>query len=468
VDTAPRDTRQRSISRVLWIVLGLNLLVAAAKLFVGLTTGALAVIADAVHSAFDASSNIIGLIGLAIAGRPPDPSHPYGHRKYETFATLIIGGLLLVASWEILKGAVERWFSGSTLQVSNLSIVIAALTFPANLAIAAYEGREGRRLNSSLLLADAVHTRTDLFVTVGVVASLVAARLGAAWVDLAVAVIVGGIIVAAALKIIRSTSDVLADSAMVPAGEVERVAAAVPGVWFVHRVRSRGSEDAAYVDLHVKVDPAMATTQAHAIASEVEHKLRTELPGVVDAVVHIEPGRDRPPTEWQALAVRLRALADGLGLGVHDLHAHVEPGGGYAVETHVEVDASLALGEAHALVDAFEQRVRAELPEVRSFITHIEPIGDHVTGEAGVVLGRAAIQRLALDIADSICGPGSCHDIELHNVDGHLTATLHCALPADVPLVQAHALAERVQRELTDRIRPLQRAVVHVEPPEAA
>ena len=188
---------------MLWIVLGLNVLVAAAKLFVGLTTGALAVMADAVHSTFDASSNVIGLIGLWIAGRPPDRTHPYGHRKYETFATLIIGGLLLLASWEILKGAAQRAFAGATLDVSTASIVIAALTFPANLAIASYETRAGRRLNSELILADAVHTRTDLFVTVTVVVSLVAARLGAAWVDVVVAVAVVVFIVAAAVKIIR-------------------------------------------------------------------------------------------------------------------------------------------------------------------------------------------------------------------------------------------------------------------------
>ena len=453
---------------MLWVVLGLNLLVAAAKLFVALSTGALAVMADAIHSAFDASSNIIGLVGLWIAARPPDRSHPYGHRKYETFATLIIGGLLLLASWEILKGATERAFTGAALDISTQSIVIAALTFPANLAVAAYETTAGRRLNSDLILADAVHTRTDLFVTVSVVAALIAARLGWAWVDLAVAGIVVVIILAASFKIIRSTSDVLADSASVEPGEVERVARAVPGVWFVHRVRSRGQSDAAYVDLHVKVDPAMATTQAHAIASEVERKLRAEVPGVVDAVVHVEPGTGRPLSEWQALAVRLRALADGMGIGLHDLHAHAELEGGYTVEVHVEVEAGLSLGEAHALVDTFERRALEQIPDVRSLVTHIEPLEDQVPGEAGGIRGSAALRRLAVEIADSICGPGSCHDVKLHRTDGHLTATLHCAVPADKSLVEAHALAEEVERQLLDRVRPLQRVVVHVEPPEAA
>lgn len=463
----PSD-RQQAIRRVLWIVLGLNLLVAAAKLYVGLTTGALAVIADALHSAFDASSNVVGLIGLWIAARPPDPTHPYGHRKYETFATLIVGALLLLASWEILKGAVGRAFSGAALDISIQSIVIAALTFPANLAIATFETRAGRRLNSELILADAVHTRTDLYVTVSVVGSLIATRMGLGWMDLVVAGLVVVIVVAASLKIIRSTSDVLADGAALEPRDVERVARAVPGVWFVQHVRSRGQNDAAYVDLHVNVDPAMATTQAHAIASEVEHKLLTELPGVVDAVVHVEPGAGQPPSEWQALAVRLRALADGMGIGVHDVHAHAEIEGGYMVEMHVEVDARLALGAAHALVDAFEVRVRAEMPEVRSLVTHIEPLVEGVPAEEGAIRDAASIRRLAVEIADAVCGPGSCHEVTLHHVDGHLEATLHCALPADKPLVEAHALAEEVERRLHDRVRELGRIIVHVEPPEAA
>jgi divalent metal cation (Fe/Co/Zn/Cd) transporter len=238
-------------------------------------------------------------------------------------------------------------------------------------------------------------------------------------------------------------------------------------VWFVHRVRSRGQSDAAYVDLHVKVDPAMPTTQAHAIASEVERKLRDELPGVVDAVVHVEPGRDAPPSEWQALAVRLRALADGLGVGLHDLHAHAELEGGYTVEMHVEVPAGLSLGEAHALVDTFEQRARVEVPGVRWLATHIEPLREHVPDEAGGIYGSAALRRLAVELADAVCGPGACHDVQLHRTDGHLTATLHCTLPADKPLIEAHALAEEVERRLLEHIRPLRRVVVHLEPPEA-
>ncbi|MBI3761384.1 MAG: hypothetical protein HY260_05915, partial [Chloroflexi bacterium] len=190
-------------------------------------------------------------------------------------------------------------------------------------------------------------------------------------------------------------------------------------------------------------------------------------PGVVDAVVHVEPGSGQPPSEWKALAVRVRALADGMGIGVHDLHAHAENDGGYAVEVHVEVDADLTLGAAHALTDSFEERVRAEMPEVRSLATHIEPLGEGVPYESGAIQDAAKIRRMAIEIADEVCGPGSCHEVNLHRVGGHLTATLHCALPAEKPLVEAHALAEEVERRLHDEVRQLRRVVVHVEPPGA-
>ncbi|MFQ5408067.1 MAG: cation diffusion facilitator family transporter [Anaerolineales bacterium] len=460
------SARAREVRRVLWIVLALNLLVTVVKLVIGLATGALAVIAEAFHSIMDASSNIIGLVGMRVAEQPPDRAHPYGHRKYETVAALAIGALLMLASWEILQALVQRIIAGGAPDVETQDIWLLALTFPVNVAVVVYERSKARRLASDLLEADVAHTRTDLLVTVAVIGSLLAVRVGFVWLDIVVALAIVVLIGATAVGILRRTSDVLADTAVLDPQDVAAIVEALPDVWYVHRVRSRGRPDAVNVDLHVKVDPAMSTQQSHAVASEVERELKDRLPGVVDAVVHVEPGLGKPPSEWEALAVRVRAEADALAVGIHDLHIHAEPGNRYAIEMHVEVDAMLTLGAAHALVDQLEARVSAAVPAVASITSHIEPLQPNVPGELGLPFDADELRRTIIAVADAITGPGVAHDVQVHHVDGLLTATVHLTLPAEEPLTTAHARAEEVELRLLSELPQLRRVVVHAEPPD--
>ncbi len=459
--------RNQSIRRVLWVVLVLNLLVTAVKLVLGFSTGALAVIAEAFHSVMDASSNIIGLIGMWVAARPPDRTHPYGHRKYETVAALAIGALLLLAAWEILQAVFGRVFSGGAPEVETVDIVLLALTFPINLAIVLYEYRRARTLSSDLLEADVAHTRTDLFVTIAVVGSLVAVRLGWVWLDLLVAGAVVVLIGFTAVGILRRTSDVLADTVVLDPLQVERVARALPEVWQVHKVRSRGRSDSVHVDLHVKVDPGMSTQQSHSIASEVERRLKKDIPGVVDTVVHVEPAYGEAPSEWERLAVRVRAEADALGVGIHDLHTHVEPGGRYAVEMHVEVNAGLTLRAAHDLVDKLEGRISAALPAVESITSHIEPLQPAVPGELSQPGEFKRLAQEIIRIADETSTHGAVHNVNIHHVGSLLTASVHLTLPSEQPVVEAHALAEELESLILEALPAIRRVVVHAEPPDS-
>lgn len=460
--------RSRAVRRILWLVLALNLAVTLIKLLVGLASGALSVVADAFHSLVDSSSNIVGLVGVWAGARPADDNHPYGHHKYETVAAMAIGGMLLVAAFEIGKSVVTRLAGApAALRITPLTIALMASTFVINLGVTLYETRAGRRLQSDVLIADAQHTRTDLFVTVSVIASLIGAEFGLTWLDPLVAGAVVLLLVRASFDIFRSTSLVLTDVAVADRRQVEKIALGVPGVRQVDTVRSRGRSDAVYVDLHVQVNPDMDTDQAHGVASEVERRINSAVPGVVDTVVHVEPlGVDAPHRPWEALALKLRGLADGMGIAMHDLHAHVEREGGYALEAHVEVDSALTLGGAHALVDEFERRVLAEVPGVQSFVTHLEPLPAVLADEAGEVARTAALRLRVVELADSVAGRGAAHHVVIHNLGGFLTATLDVTLPAALPLVEAHAVAEKIERTLHSHEHRLRRVVVHVEPPE--
>ncbi len=283
-----RASHHRRVKRVLWWVLALNLLVAGAKIIVGMATGAISMIADGFHSALDGFSNVIGLVGLSLARRPPDRDHPYGHAKFETFAIFAIGLLLLLASWNVLKSAYGRLIVGGVPEVTVMSFTVMAVTVIVNYAVTTYEYHQGRRLKSNILLADAAHTRSDILVSLSVIAGLVAVKLGWSWMDAVVALLVMVFIAYTGWQIIRRASSALLDSAVLDPKEVERIALTVDGVASCHRIRSRGTGGTIYLDMHVQVDGQLPLAEAHRLGHVVERLVKRQL-GVSDVVVHVEP-----------------------------------------------------------------------------------------------------------------------------------------------------------------------------------
>lgn len=287
------DPRRDQIARVLWGILGLNLLVAAAKLVYGYRSGAIAITADGLHSLLDGSSNVVGLIGVAVARRPPDANHPYGHRKYETFAALGVAFMLFFGCHEIVTAAVERIRAPRMPDIGPAAYFILLGTLAINLFVVWIERREGRRLESELLLADAAHTGSDVLATVLVLVSLWATGDGLLWADVVAAGVVVVLILHAGFEILRGTLSTLSDERRIPPDEVERTALEEPGVREAHNVRSRGPADDIHLDLHVLVDPQLPIADAHEIGHRVERRLRTRWPGLTDVVVHVEPALDR-------------------------------------------------------------------------------------------------------------------------------------------------------------------------------
>jgi cation diffusion facilitator family transporter len=287
--TIDTDVQRRGVRRVLWITLGLNLAVSAGKVLVGHLSGSLAMVADGYHSLVDGSNNVIGLIVATFAFRPPDPDHPYGHRKFETAATLVIGAALLALAWKVLSGAIVRASEPALPVIGTLNWAVMAAAMGTNLFVSWYEAREGRRLRSAFLLADSTHTRADLYVSLGVVLSFVAALAGLRWADPLVAVAIAAIVAWQGGQILLSAFDVLTDRAVIPAEMLEPLAAAVPGVLSVHDARSRGRRDAVHVDLTVHLDGGMTLRQAHEVADRIEAELEKAHPEIVDVVVHLEP-----------------------------------------------------------------------------------------------------------------------------------------------------------------------------------
>jgi cation diffusion facilitator family transporter len=291
--------RAGRIRRVLVVTLVLNWTVAALKLGYGAWSDTLSMLADGFHSLLDGSANIIGLVATTFALLPADRSHPYGHRKFESFAALGISLLLLLAAYEIGAGALARWQTGTSPRVTVTSFAIMVATMAVNFFVSRYETRAGHELQSEILVADALHTRSDLFASAAVLASLTAARIGYPGLDLVAALFIVALIGRGGIHIVGRSLYVLSDASRLHPPTVEKVALEVEGVRECHAVRSRGFSDAVYMDLHILVDPQLTVAKAHEIAHRVEAFLKERFPEVADMVVHVEPDiaeeRHRPP-----------------------------------------------------------------------------------------------------------------------------------------------------------------------------
>ena len=286
----PVSDRMRSIRRVLWAVLFLNLAVAAAKYVYGTISGSASMQADGIHSVFDSMGNVVGLVGIALAARPADQGHPYGHAKFETYASLVIGILLLLAAFEVGSSAVGKLSSGIyTAEVTLLSFVVMVVTLAVNIGVTLYERRCAKRLKSEVLAADANHTLSDALVSIGVIVGLVAVALGFPVADPLMALVVTVAILATAYDVFKHALATLSDRARIPEEDVRKAALSVAGVRHVHRIRTRGTEGEVYADLHVLVAPQMTVSDAHALADDVEETIETRFPSVIEVLVHIEP-----------------------------------------------------------------------------------------------------------------------------------------------------------------------------------
>lgn len=284
------SNRMRSIKRVLYAVLFLNLAVAAAKFFYGLATGSASMQADGIHSVFDSAGNVVGLVGLALAARPADEGHPYGHAKFETYASLVIGVLLLLAAFEVGSSAAAKLSSGSyATQVTPVSFVVMVGTLAVNIGVTLYERRAGKRFASEILVADASHTLSDALVSVGVIVGLALVALGFPMADPIMALVVTVAILFTAFDVFKHAFETLSDHARIAEEELLEVVLGVSGVLGAHHVRTRGTEGEVYADLHVLVAPTMQVSDAHRLADDVEHAVKERFPNVKEVLVHIEP-----------------------------------------------------------------------------------------------------------------------------------------------------------------------------------
>jgi cation diffusion facilitator family transporter len=278
------------IRRVLIIVLILNWAVAAAKMIYGFITHCQSMAADGFHSFSDGASNIIGLVGIHLAGQPTDKDHPYGHRKYETLFSLGIAVMLFVVAFNLAKEGLNRIYNPAMPLIDIGSFAVMIVTLAINLYVMQYERKRGIALKSDILVSDAMHTRADILTSLSVIAALVFIKMGFPILDPIVTILISIFIAYAGFEIVKKSSDVLVDSAAIlDVNRIEDIVLSVKSVKTCHKIRTRGRPDDIHLDLHVQVSPDMHVDNAHKISYAIEEAIKKGIPEVTDVVVHIEP-----------------------------------------------------------------------------------------------------------------------------------------------------------------------------------
>ena len=283
IDTTHKD---KQVRRVIFIEGLANLLVLIAKTIVGLSTGSMGILADAIHSLTDLTNNIIAWIVIHFSSLPADREHPYGHRKLETLAVFVLASILVVLAFELALNAINKDHTEVVSRDLELFIMLCVLII--NIVVTSWQHMWAKRLDSDLLRADATHTFADVLITITVIAGWQLSAIGYAWVDRLCALGVALLIFYLAYNLFRRAIPVLIDEYAIDPVELSNIIKTVSGVKKVYRVRSRWIGKTRAIDLIISVDSTLSTEESHAIADTIESLIENHF-GETDISIHVEP-----------------------------------------------------------------------------------------------------------------------------------------------------------------------------------
>lgn len=437
------------------------------KVVVGVLTGSLGIVAEALHSGLDLVAAAVTYFAVQYAGQPADENHPYGHGKIESFSALFETFLLFVTCAWIVYEAVERlFFHPRPVDPSPWAFAVMAVSIVVDFGRSRALLRVAKKYKSQALEADALHFSTDIWSSCVVLLGLGLVKasdfLGHKELlekaDAAAALGVAVIVFFVSWRMVKSTLDVLLDRA--PKGfaeEVTALARGIPGVVDCRRVRVRHVGPVAFVDLVLDVPRAMPLERAHLVSSELEEIVARRHPRS-DVVVHFEPV-EVPGEDWTD---RVQAVAGGMGHYVHDVQVH-EVNGKRSLFYHLEVDPLLTLADAHDLAERIEEEMKTRFPEFDEVSTHIEDRSELVSEGTPAEDAREHVEAT---VAKALKGVPEleCHGMKVIREDKRLMVSLLCNTEATRTVAEAHRLTSRLEESIRRMYPNIKRVQIHVEP----
>lgn len=280
----------KKVKFVLWLILFANLGVAITKIIVGNLINSSSLSADGIHSVSDGMSNIVGIIGISIASAPVDKEHPYGHKKFEIMASLFIGVMLLFLGGKILYTGINRFMNPTDPSISLISLISLVLTIIVNICVTKYERKKGEEYNSYALISDSIHTKSDIFISIGVLISLLGIKLGLPnIIDPIISIVISFFIFYASYEIFKQSIGVLSDKAVIESDEIIKVVKTFEQVQDIHKIRSRGCVNDMYIDMHIMIDPNMSISESHLLTHKIEEEIKTKINENCQVIIHVEP-----------------------------------------------------------------------------------------------------------------------------------------------------------------------------------
>jgi cation diffusion facilitator family transporter len=510
------DTANKEKIKIALTSIAASFILTLIKLVIGLFTNSLGLLSEALHSGLDVMAAVMTFYAVRMAMKPPDIDHNYGHGKIESLTSLAEVILLFVTAGWILNEGIERMFFKHVIPeitIFSFTVMITSILVDFGRSRALF--KIAHKYGSQALEADGLHFRVDMLTSSIVLGGLAVVYIfGFPNADVYAAITVSALIIYTSLGLGRRTLDVLLDKA--PKGVQSQIIESLKGfegIRNVHKIRIRkiGSEN--FVDMHIEVPRTYSHDKAHRIATLVENKIKNEVLIDSDVVVHVDAIEDKR-TETIKDKIRLFASdfpqiknihsiflsrvidnnksticiesTDPIGKGKEDscndrngslpkpLHLYLD----------VQMDDNLSFGDAHEIIDTFEQKIKNELPFIKQITTHIE-IENDVDSTLGFEDEQQTDSHLVNEIKNaalSVNGVRDCKDIALVNVGSDLHITLTIKIPSfsrrknkknndsiennnetKTSINEAHEIATKVQNKIIV-ITGAARVVVHTEP----
>jgi len=448
-------------SRTALMSIGAAAVLVALKLGTGIVAGSLGLVSAGIESSGDVVAAVLTFFAIRFAVRPADRDHPYGHRRAENLgalgeAAILIGGGLFI----VVEGVIRLTEGGHELEARWYVFAVIAIALLVDASRITVSLRTARTYHSAALRSNAFHFAGDMAGSLAVLAGLIAVRAGFKDGDAIAAILVAGIIFAAASRLIYENARVLMDTA--PADAQAKAEAAISDLGDaveLRRLRVRESGGRYFADAIVAVPPGQAVVESHSTADAVEAAVQDVLPDT-DVVVHLEPRREGLDLRDRVLAI---ALAEPLVREAHDITIY-EHDGLVSVSLHLKMAPDVAIDEAHEVAERVEAALRRE-PQVEDVQTHLEPLEQPVAArpdedrEHPDDAERERISRLVLARTGQ-----QPRQLRLLHAAGGLVVFVSVAVPSDMTLPEAHDLASRLEDDIRVGQSHMQDVVVHTEP----
>lgn len=433
------------------------------KLFVGIATGSIGIISEALHSGLDLVAALITYSAVKISKKPADSSHHFGHGKVESLSALGETALLFITSGWIVYEAVRRLvFKSVEIEVTWYAFLVMFISIIVDLSRSRALKNVAKKTNSQALEADALHFSSDIYSSSVVILGLILFSFGIKGADSFAAIGVAILVVFVSYRLGRRTIDVLIDAA--PKELTRRIKDTVlktNGVVNVERLRLRPAGGTFFIDMNISVSRKIPLAKVNKITKNIQYNVRRIIPRA-DVIVHIKP----VVLADETIVEQIQIISANAGLSTHDISVQTL-NGKKIVNFDLEVDNTLDLEKAHQKATRLENTIQKELGEDIEINTHIEPVKPATILSSTIDTKKMAeINKIVNKVGKELKLVDDIHNISARKVGDKIFISLHCTLNPKTSLEEAHNLTSRMEYLIKDRLPGVVRTIVHIEPAE--